>query len=541
MPAAMEVQSPKMSSASPRALPRWTPWALALLFALWSLRGVGGGNIVDTDAARHAMNGVFIHDLVASGHARHPVGYAREYYGRLPALSMPYHPPLFPAMESLFFFAFGVNLLAARLAVAVAVAISVVLLYYLVRATQGSDVVALCVTVSMSSVWWCQQVASDVMLEYPALAFALAALWCVRDLNRGVYPLGRALLFAAFGAAAVWTKQFTVFVGAVPPLYAVVSGRWRLLFSKGMWISSALFGGAVIALTKLSATFNRAGIAQVPTTAEDVRWLVTHNFVYYLEVVRTDAVGVPAVFAAAVALAAVWIARRRAWHGLRLGFYWVWIAALAAVLLPVGAHSNRYLFFLYPALMAIGYALLQRAGKLWLGEARAWRVPAALAAAWIVAAPFFYPETLRGPAEAAAVVVNGAPERILYAGDADGNFIFAARTRDPQGRITVVPGQKLPDDVFAAPAFEDFCRRHGINWIVLEQGTEPQRWSALAGAPTPSMRLERTLPLSSSRTRWRTGKMYVYRFTAPSMRPDAIELPVTKIQDRIEVPPAVNR
>ena len=50
------------------------------------------------------------------------------------------------------------------------------------------------------------------MFEFPALAFALAALYCLRDLDRG-YPLGRALLFAVFASASVWTKQHGVFLG----------------------------------------------------------------------------------------------------------------------------------------------------------------------------------------------------------------------------------------------------------------------------------------------------------------------------------------
>src|ERR1051325_4629796 len=104
------------------AVLRWTPYLLAVLFFFSALRGVGATDVIDTDAARHAMNGVFIHDLVRSGHWSHPVEYAKAYYAQYPALSMPYHPPLFPAIEAFFFAVFGVNLLTARLAIALAVA-----------------------------------------------------------------------------------------------------------------------------------------------------------------------------------------------------------------------------------------------------------------------------------------------------------------------------------------------------------------------------------------------------------------------------------
>src|SRR5689334_21373905 len=280
-------ESPPRSSPSPWRIPYWTPYALAVFFALWTLRGVWRGNIVDTDAARHFMNGAFIHDLVVNGQAAHPLQFGKEYYGRLPALSRPYHPPLFPAIEALFFFPFGVNLLAARLVVSLSVAVRVILLYRLVNATHGSALLALCVTVSTFSLWYSQLVATDVMLEFPCLAFTLAALFCVRDLERG-YSLRRALLFAVFSAAAVWTKQFAIFLGVVPPFYALAVRRPRLLFGKAMWISSSIFAAAVLALMSLSIPFNRAGVNQVPTAAEDAWWVISHNLEFYARAVARN-------------------------------------------------------------------------------------------------------------------------------------------------------------------------------------------------------------------------------------------------------------
>src|SRR5579864_5082120 len=63
-----------------------SPYLLALFFALSALRGVSSTDVVDTDAARHAMNGAFIYDMVRGGHLLDPIEYAREYYGHLPAL-----------------------------------------------------------------------------------------------------------------------------------------------------------------------------------------------------------------------------------------------------------------------------------------------------------------------------------------------------------------------------------------------------------------------------------------------------------------------
>jgi hypothetical protein len=512
----------------------WAPYVLAVVFALWSLRGAGGGNLVDTDAARHAMNGAFVHDLIVSGQAAHPVEYGKAYYGRLPALSLPYHPPLFPALEALFFFAFGVSLWSARLAVALAAGVCVVLLYRLVRSTHGSDALAACVTVSMFSLWNSQLVATEVMLEYPALAFTLAALWCVRDLERG-YPLGRALWFAVFGAAAVWTKQFAVFLGMVPPLYVIVTGRWRLLFTRSMLISSAVFGGAVLVLTRLSAPFHWTGVNQIPKAPQDIRWVALRNLDYYGRLIGDEMLGLPGLFAICAAAALAWAVHKGAWRDLRLGLYAVWTAAVILVVLVVGSCSERYFFFFSPAILTIGYVSLWRGGSLIFGEHRAWRAPAAFATAWVIAGLLFHPEFLRGPSEAAAVVVQGAARRVLYCGDADGNFVFAVRSLDPKMQTTVIPGEKLPAEIFTADAFEQFCRRYGINWVVLEKTSQQGKWWDLQNAPTPSMKLERSIPLDSSRTRWH-GSVQVYRFTSAGARPDGgLEIPVRRIHGKIEV------
>jgi len=518
----------------------WLPYVLAAAFALWSLRGAGNGSIADTDAARHFMNGAFVHDLIAGGHMRRPIEFAKEYYGRLPALSMPFHPPLFPAIEALFFFVFGVKLLAARAAVALAVGVSAILFYRLLRATHGSDLLAACVTISLFSLSISQLVATDVMLEYPSLVFTLAALYCVRDFDDG-YPLGRALLFAVLAAAAVWTKQFAVFLGAVPPVCAFFQRRWNVLFGKAMWLSSVFFACAVIGLMSLSAPFHNAGPNQLPTESHAMLAMLKLNLGYYGPDILRYMIGLPGVFTICAGFAFAWLVYKGAWRDLRLGLYVAWAALLIPILLLV-YNDDRYFFNLFPALMTIGFVLLYRASSMLFGQRRAWLAPAALAAAWAVAGLSFHPEFLRGPAEAAAMVAPAGPARVLYAGDADGNFIAAIRMLDPKLKTSVIPGEKLPPETFRAEAFERFCRRYGIGWVVLENSSAQEmkaaesEWAALLSAPTPSMKLDRSIPLESSRTRWH-GTVEVFRFISAAKPEGTLELPVREIGGQVEAEP----
>jgi hypothetical protein len=513
----------------------WAPYVLSFFFAISALRGVSRTEVIFADAARHAMNGVFVYDMVRTGHIRHPIAYAKEYYGHLPALSVPYHPPLFPVVESLFFAVLGVKLLSARLAVAFAVGISTFLLYRLVQATLGSNALAACVTVTTLSLWNVQLAARDVMLEFPAMAFALAALYCLRDMDYA-FPLGRALLFAAFAAGAVWTKQQGVFLGAVPVVYAVLARRWRLLFRKEMWVSLLILGAAVIGLMFLSMHFLRRGDPnQIGTTSKDFRLIFLKNVRIYSQWVVSNLIGLPGVFAASAIAMYAWVVHKRGWQKVGWSLYLAWIVSVVAVLLVLGAVDLRYLFFLFPPAIIVGYALLFRSCSCLWDERRAWYVPAGFAVVWFAVGLLYQPRFLRGPRDAAALVAHGTPTRVLYAGDEGGNFIFAVRSLDPKLQSTVILGEKLPAESFEPIAFERFCRKYGVNWIALEEVPGILPWSGLLKTPAASMKLERSIPLESYR-RAGNGKINLYRFTAPvDSSGGVLEIPVKKMGGTIKV------
>jgi 4-amino-4-deoxy-L-arabinose transferase-like glycosyltransferase len=519
-------------SSGPKNLLRFAPYVVALFFASWGLRGVTCNNVVDSDAARHAMNGALVHDWLLSGKLGTPIEYARYYYSRLPALSMPYHPPLFPALESLFFFGFGVNVLAARLAVALATGLSAVLLYRLVMATHSSHALAIASTVTFLSWGWSQFLANDVMLEFPTMVFTLGALHYLRDLERG-YSLSHGLKYAVLAAAAVWSKQQAVFLGVVPFVFVVFARRWRLLFDKAIWISFMVFGGLVYLLTRLSVPFQNTGVNQVSTT----NWLPAifgHNWRFYVRVLRAELGTGPAILVAVAFVAFLLLPRRGRRDLAANDLYLAWALPAIGLLLVIGPFAERYLFLAFPALLVIGYAALLRISGWLLPPQRAWYAPAAVAAAYFL----FHLNTpitfMRGPSEAARKVVSAAPGRVLYCGQTDGSFIFAVRSLDPDLRTVVIRGDKLSRSTFDPVQFEDFAHRYGIRHIVLESTPAGSPWDRLRASPSPSMVLEQEIPLACSQRRW-NGDLRVYRFTNPSPNPDnTLKLPIPVIGSDLE-------
>src|ERR1039457_5744418 len=131
-----------VADVAPKAQLLWRklrPWLLALLFCVLSLTD---GNLAEGHLAGpplHLLNGALLHDMIRSGSVLHPVEFARQFYTHYPAISMPYHPPLFPLFEAGLYSIFGVDTAVARMGVAIAVVVSVILLYAVVLELNGSE------------------------------------------------------------------------------------------------------------------------------------------------------------------------------------------------------------------------------------------------------------------------------------------------------------------------------------------------------------------------------------------------------------------
>ncbi|MGE5645656.1 MAG: ArnT family glycosyltransferase [Acidobacteriota bacterium] len=486
------------------------PYALAIFFGLWSLRGLDSKTPVDTDAARHAMNGVFLYDVLRHGGTLHVVSFARSYYGQYPSLSMPYHPPLFPAFEALFYLGLGVNIVAARLAIAAATAAAVLLLYGFVLKTHGSHAVAAASAVVAFSLPSSLALARDVMLEMPALALVLLAMTVLPGLG-GDYSLRRGVAFGLAAGAAVWTKQNAVFLGAVPFVYLALERRRRALKEPGLWVAAGLFGAIVVALALFSASFGAAANPRWP--AFDLLRTLRNNVPYYAAAAAAEVGTVPALLIAAAMVASLATDRRNA-----NAPYLAWAASVFLVVFLLPPRDQRYLFFAYPALAVVVCSMLYRAAQAALPREWAWTAPAALAAIWFAAHAAGYPIYLHGPFEAARLIDPADHPRVLFCGRSNGSFIFAVRARDPELRTTIIRGDKFPESAFSPAGIEKFAHDYGVEYVVLERTVLPRAWDALLKQAPRSFTLIKDVPLTSSDALL-NGTLRVFRFAHPSPTP----------------------
>jgi hypothetical protein len=422
-------------------------------------------------------------------------------------------------MEAVAFFLFGVNVLAARLLIAAATALSAIVLFRLVASTHKSTLIAALTAITFLSLPESQWVGGDVMLEYPTMVSVLLALYCLHGADE-VYSLRRAMIFALLAGAAVWTKQQAVFLIGVPFLYFAIIGRWKVFRQAPIWVSSGVAGIIVAALAALSLPFHGAGVAQVTSFVANGRH-ITHldilrrNFLYYTREYSsvTGPAGLILLGLAVMALIFGRVKRKQ------VALYISWIVVSMGVLLLIRPLSTRYLFFTLPAVIVMGYD-----GLLWLGERFASRRAAVVAAVavCVLAAVWKVPPTpyLHGPDDAARMLAKLKPSRILYCGGSDGQFIFNYRSARAGLDTTIISGDNLPPAVFTPDGLETFAHDYGVQYIVMEdaQGLVRGRpWTPMIHNLPPSMIPEREILLSGS-GRW-NGVLRVYRFANPSRTP----------------------
>lgn len=128
------------------------------------------------DSPRHAMNSVYLHDLIFKGGLAHPIEFSREYYRHYPAINVGFYPPFLYLSTVPFLAVFGVSHSVSQAVVAIYGFFACAFIYLICTRRMGrmmSLATALCVMAAPSMALWTRQVQLDV----PAVALVLATVY----------------------------------------------------------------------------------------------------------------------------------------------------------------------------------------------------------------------------------------------------------------------------------------------------------------------------------------------------------------------------
>lgn len=468
------------------ATAHWVAFAPHLV--LWGLIGfllvpaMSTGGFWWTDETRHAMGGVFILDLVRDMPLANPVGYAFQYFAQYPALALNWYLPGFYAAEAIFYAVFGISEAAAHWTVVMFCVMAGSAWFAWARRTWGATVALVATALFLSVPDW-NFWARSVMLEAPAIAMLILAIWFFeRYLDKQTFA--RAALAGLVIAAALMIKQTVALMLPAIFVYGLWSPRrsamlrWQATpayFFVFMAIAISTvhaikFGGQGLAAT---VGDNRTALGLSAGRFALERWLLYPSLLIQLW-------GWPLLIMSGIG--AMWPSKG---NEPRLPLLYAWLGCwYVAMTLVLGAPGNasRYALYVLPVLAVFA------ARPIFLLREMP-RIKAVVIVMLVMAIAFNVWRSMKQPVP----YVNGYREAaefmsqqqtkspMLFAGKHDGSFIFHLRRLDNKRNDVVLRADKvlvslavhkyfgMESHVNSLDEIRALIKRYGVEFIVIEQ------------------------------------------------------------------------
>ncbi len=393
------------------------------------------------DADRTLMDGVFIADFLRDLPLFNPVEYTLTYYAQYPALSIGYHPPFFPFIESLFILIFGEHIWSGRLAL-IALGLAGGACFFLMLSRMYSRMLAVLGTGLLASLPFIISNSWYTLMDIPALSMMLISAYLVwryaeGDGDRYIY------LAAICFPLSIWTKQTTVFMLLwLIPYLLIQPDRYRIFLSKasiGATIIAVLLTLPIAVITIYFADMNIGQSIGVNPRGEQISRLALQNLLSYPVMLYKSQLPLPVLVMSIFGFCISIFRRDR--HTL---FFALLIAATYVFFTLLNdPHVARYTIFWIPAFCVFAVTpmthLTNKPLKL------AYLLVIAITISFNITASLNkIPQYASGYSEAAAYIAkHNKTKTVLVDAWNNGYFTFFVRKFDPKRNLFVLRGDKL--------------------------------------------------------------------------------------------------
>ncbi len=192
------------------------------------------------DEGGHFISGTLVCDWITDGRWTDPMVYAREYYARLPKVAIGHWPPVFYAVQGVWYSLFGVSRTSAMLLTACTAASLLTLILNGLRRRVGL-IGAITATTMVFLSFVFQYSLGTFMADLLTTTFCLAAVEQFDQFLNKRFTRN-AVGFSLLATAAILTKQDAIALAAIPPLSVVLTRRWRLLADWRFYLPAVVVG-----------------------------------------------------------------------------------------------------------------------------------------------------------------------------------------------------------------------------------------------------------------------------------------------------------
>ena len=423
-----------------------------------------------SDASQHAMNGVYIFDLVKELPLNHLYDYTIGYYFRYPALTLGFHPPFFPLVESLFFAIFGISLTTAKLAVIFFVLIGTIFWYKLLR-LMYDNVIAFFSTILLFSSPIIALWSREVMLEIPALSMVIVSVYFFYHYieigrPRYVYLLSISIMLA------ISAKQTSVFIVPLFISYIIITKNYKRVLNKETLISCLFFLFCIILAIAMTLHFGKSALTHVTLSMDKAYGfskLSVENFIFYVKQLPA-ALSPPILIISSLSI--IFLLVKKYTKPTLIFILWIIIDYLIITFISV--KETRYIIFLIPPFSLLATLLLFEL-KIKIKNIRLALIIALILSVFQMAKAYTFEHPVISGYETAAkyIAENQKGFGILVNSYYNGNFIFYFRKYDDLKNNIILRGDKLvyqyynKNDIEGKSLLKMF-KDYGIKYVVIE-------------------------------------------------------------------------
>ncbi len=427
----------------------WTSIAVASCLAaalLLYFTAPRTGDFWWSESSRNALNGVFILDLVRAHPLSDPKGWAFAYYNQYPALTVFFYPPLFYLLEGVGYGVFGVSHAVAQGLESAFVLMAALGGFALARKFMSAPAAlgaALALIAAPQIALWSRA----VMLDVPALAFIIWALWATVAYTETRRP-AFLYLAAALVLGAIYTKINAAYILAVIGIILLRASGTALFRNRHFWIAGLLFAIGLIPVGIMEAFFGATNLTSIEGSGAAASLYPPtslSSWLFYIKALPEELGWVPAAISVAALLAAILIPRWRRAAGVEIWVPLLWLAVGYVVFGLISLKEPRHgITFMFPLLMVGAWGLERLLGR--VGPAAALLFGVGMLAGTLI---LFPAKRITGYREAADFIAAHAPPGalIMFSGAHDGSFIFNLRAHGERRDLGVWRADKLLLDV----------------------------------------------------------------------------------------------
>ncbi len=465
-------------------------WEVPLSLAFFSVFAVvmfltspTGGDFHWSDAPRHALNGIFVHDLLVAQPFGDPKGWAVNYYLQYPALTILFYPPLFSGVLAASYSMFGFSHETAQGSVAFFHLLLGFSVFLLARRWMPFGY-ALGAGLMLAAAPEIAQWGRQVMLDIPAYAWlGFMAVFFVRYLD-DQHPKDWYLALICY-LLALYTKQTPLFIAGALFVGLILARGLSMFKDRHLWIGGGLFFIGLLPLIVMHLQFGQVNTASMMgSERSDIPRLSIEAWAYYLSVLPQQ-LGWPTLILALLYLlgAAVRVDwRLPRWH---MGFLITWFVFGYLMFSFIMVREPRHdLMALLPFPVFAALGLYKLFTDKWSSEILGPALAVGVGLSSLLWSVYTYPvKYIKGYREAAQYVMEHAPPDsvVMFHGYRDGSFIFNMRVGDRPDlsiarsdkfliRVAIERIRGVEDRGFSTAGVEQLFQRHGIRYVVAQPG-----------------------------------------------------------------------